>query len=142
MTSTSKLESYLINLGMTFEELNENTWVINDSEKGVQRVVVIVEEPLVTIRVMVMPIPDNNREEFFETLLKLNATDLIHGAYGLSEESVILIDTLQYATMDIEEFQASLDAIGLALAQHYSILSKYRTKGGVASDRKTDGERA
>jgi hypothetical protein len=28
--------------------------------------------------------------------------------------------------MDYEEFQASLDAIGLALAQHYPILSKYR----------------
>ncbi|HUX21184.1 MAG TPA: YbjN domain-containing protein, partial [Spirochaetia bacterium] len=85
-------------------------------------------EPLVTIRVIVMPAPEENREEFFETLLRLNATDLIHGAYGLSEESVVLIDTLQYATMDLEEFQASLDAIGLALAQHYPILSKYRPK--------------
>lgn len=133
MTSTSKLESYLINLGMTFEELNENTWVINDSEKGIERVVVIVEEPLVTIRVIVMPAPDHDREEFFETLLRLNATDLIHGAYGLSEESVVLIDSLQYETMDLEEFQASLDAVGMALAQHYSVLSKYRNKGSATS---------
>ena len=139
MTSTSKLESYLINLGMTFEELNENTWVINDSEKGIERVVVIVEEPLVTIRVIVMPVPDHDREEFFATLLELNATDMIHGAYGVSDESVILIDTLQYETMDLEEFQASLDAIGLALAQHYPVLSKYRTKGAAASEPKSDG---
>jgi len=139
MTSTSKLESYLINLGMTFEELNENTWVINDSEKGIERVVVIVEEPLVTIRVIVMPVPDHDREEFFATLLELNATDMIHGAYGVSEETVILIDTLQYETMDLEEFQASLDAIGLALAQHYPVLSKYRTKGGAAPAPKSDG---
>ena len=128
MTSTKKLESYLINLGLTFEELNENTWVINDSEKGLERVVVIVEESLVTIRVVVMPAPENNREEYFETLLKLNGTDLLHGAYALSDDGVILIDTLQYETMDLEEFQASLDAIGLALAQHYPILSKYRVK--------------
>lgn len=139
MTSTSKLESYLINLGMTFEELNENTWVINDSEKGIERVVVIVEEPLVTIRVIVMPVPDHDREEFFATLLELNATDMIHGAYGVSEGSVILIDTLQYETMDLEEFQASLDAIGLALAQHYPVLSKYRTKGTTTAEPKSDG---
>ena len=140
MTSTTKLESYLINLGMTFEELNENTWVINDSEKGIERVVVIVEEPLVTIRVIVMPTPTSNREEFFETLLKLNATDLIHGAYGLSEENVVLIDSLQYATMDLEEFQASLDAIGLALAQHYSVLSKFRTKAAESDDSTSKGD--
>jgi hypothetical protein len=120
---------------MTFEELNENTWVINDSEKGIERVVVMVEEPLVTIRVNVMLAPEKDREEFFETLLRLNATDLIHGAYGLAEESVILIDTLQYTTMDLEEFQASLDAIGLALAQHYPILSKFRPKTSGTSQR-------
>jgi len=142
MTSTTKLESYLINLGLTFEELNENTWVINDSEKGLERVVVMVEESLVTVRVVVMPVPDRDREEYFETLLKLNAADLIHGAYGVSEDDVILIDTLQYETMDLEEFQASLDAIGLALAQHYPILSKYRGKGVGTSDRKADGKLA
>lgn len=140
MTSTKKLESYLINLGMTFEELNESTWVINDSEKGLERVVVIVEESLVTIRVAVMPTPDRDREEFFETLLRLNASDLIHGAYGVSDDGIILIDTLQYETMDIEEFQASLDAIGLALAQHYPILSKYRSKGVGATGQSSDGK--
>lgn len=140
MTSTKKLESYLINLGLTFEEINETTWVINDSEKGLNHVVVIVEEPLVTIRVIVMPVPTQKREEFFQSLLELNATDLIHGAYGVSENSVILIDTLQYETMDLEEFQASLDAIGLALAQHYPILSKYRDKGVGAAAQKSNGE--
>ena len=36
---------------------------------------------------------------------------------------------LEYApTMDLEEFQASLDSTGLALAQHYPRLAKYRDK--------------
>ncbi len=128
MTNTKKLEGYLINLGITFEELSENTWLINDSDKGLERVVVVVEEPLAIVRVVIMPIPTKNKEIFFETLLKMNATDLIHGAYALSGDNVILIDTLQYETMNLEEFQASLDAIGLALAQHYPILSKFRDK--------------
>jgi len=78
-------------------------------------------------RVKVMDLPAKRTAEFMEKLLRLNASDLVHGAYALDEDgSVLLVDTLQATTLDIEEFQASLDAIGLALAQHYPILSAYR----------------
>jgi hypothetical protein len=73
-----------------------------------------------------MDIPASRRSELFEELLRLNATDLLHGGYALQEQSVILLDTLVGATMDFEEFQSSLDAIGLALSQHYERLSKFR----------------
>ena len=39
---------------------------------------------------------------------------------------MILLNTLVGETLDVEEFQATLDAIGLALAQHYQMLAKYR----------------
>lgn len=126
MVNTAKLEGYMINLSLTFEEVAENTWVINDEEKGLEQVVLLLEEPLVIIRVKVMTIPESNRESFFEQLLRLNAQDMVHGAYALDEDDVLLNDTLEYDTMDQGELQASLDAIGLALAQHYPILSKYR----------------
>jgi len=126
--NNSKVESFLINLGVTYEEVNEGTWVINDDEKGLEQVVVLVEEPLLIIRVKVMTAPDTERETLFEKLLSLNATDVIHGAYALDGKDVILIDTLQYEGLDFNDFQASLDAIGLALAQHYPILSQYRGK--------------
>jgi len=128
MTATEKIEAFLINLGITFQQMSENSWLIHDAEKGLDQVVVIAEDPLVIIRVKVMPIPQKKREEFFERLLRLNSSDVVHGAYGLADNYVILIDTLQYATLDLEEFQASLDAIGLALAQHYPVLSDYRDK--------------
>ena len=128
MTATEKIEAFLINLGITFQQMSENSWLIHDAEKGLDQVVVMAEDPLVIIRVKVMPIPQKKREEFFEQLLRLNASDVVHGAYGLADNYVILIDTLQYATLDLDEFQASLDAIGLALAQHYPVLSDYRDK--------------
>ncbi|MEW5814313.1 MAG: hypothetical protein AB1798_02815 [Spirochaetota bacterium] len=121
-----KLEGYMINIGLTFENIGKNTWVINDIEKGLNKVFIIADDPLVTIRVKVMEVPKDNREAFFREILTLNATDLIHGAYALENNDVIIIDTLEYNTLDFEEFQASLDAIGLALAQHYQLLSKYR----------------
>lgn len=124
--NTEKLESYMINLGLTFESIEENTWVITDEEKGLDNIFIIAEDPLIIIRVNVMAIPDDNREALFETLLRLNSSDLIHGAYALDETNIIITDTLRSDTVDLEEFQASLDAIGLALAQHYETLIQYR----------------
>ena len=128
MSANAKVEGYMINLGMTFEEIDENSWIINDEENGLEQVAVIVADPILIIRVNVMENPDGRKEEFYEKLLSLNAADLVHGAYALEGGRVILVDTLELGTVDIEEFQASLDAIGLALAQHYPVLSEYRTE--------------
>jgi hypothetical protein len=59
-------------------------------------------------------------------LLELNASELVHGAYALDDEDVLIVDSLQYDHMDQAELQASLDAVSLALAQHYPLLSQYR----------------
>ncbi len=122
---SAKIEGYLINLGLTFRELDENTWMIEDPESGLSSVVVFAQDSLVTVRTKIMNAPKERREEFFERLLSLNA-EMIHGAYALDGDNVILIDTLELETMDMEEFQASLDATGLALAQHYPVLSEFR----------------
>ena len=126
MSDTQKLDSYMINLGLTYEDLGDGSYLINDDDKGLEQVVVMIADPQVLIRVNVMDIPEGNREKLYETLLELNASDLVHGAYGIEEGKVVLVEAHEYSTMDIEEFQASLDAIGLALAQHYQILSGFR----------------
>jgi hypothetical protein len=122
-----KIEGYLINLGITYEEVADNTWVLHDPDKGLEQVAIAVDDPLVVIRVNVMQTPKENREEFYRTLLTLNASDLVHGAFALEDENVLLIDTLQHETMDLEDFQASLDAVSLALTEHYTTLKKFRT---------------
>ena len=127
MSANTKVEGFLINLGITFEQLAEGSWLINDEEKGLEQLAVIVAEPLVIFRVVVMAVPTENTEELYRKLLELNASDLIHGAYAIEENQILVVDTLEAETIDIEEFQASLDAIGLALAQHYPVLSEYRT---------------
>lgn len=128
MTSVrEKLESFFINLQLTYKEVGENMWLISDDENNVGYVVVYAQEELVTLRAKVMEVPSENREKYFEELLRLNA-EMVHGAYAIEENNVILIDSLVAPTMDLEEFQASLDSTGLALAQHYPKLAKYRDK--------------
>ena len=49
------------------------------------------------------------------------------GAYAVEDDKIVLIDTLEYETMDYIEFRANLDAFSLAVTQHYPVLSGYRT---------------
>jgi hypothetical protein len=78
------------------------------------------------MRVDVMQVPQEGTAKLFEELLRLNAKDMIHGAYGIDGKTIVILDSLELDTLDLEEFQASIDAIGLALAQHFRILSAYR----------------
>jgi len=126
MDIKEKLEGYFIELSVPYETKGDGMWIVNDEDKGVENLIVTTDDQLVTLTINVMKVPSSNKEEFFETLLKLNATDMIHGAYGIIDDEVMLIDTLEGLTMDLEEIQASLDAVSLALSQHYTVLSKYR----------------
>ncbi|MBN2441067.1 MAG: hypothetical protein JXJ04_06965 [Spirochaetales bacterium] len=126
MTLKDKLEGYFIDLNVQYDQKENNLWVITDEERSLQNVLVSIDDQIVTITVSVMDVPANSNEKFYEKLLMLNATDMIHGAYGIEGKSIVLVDTLEGGTLDIEELQASLDSIGLALTQHYKILEGYR----------------
>jgi hypothetical protein len=128
MSPADRVEGYLVKLALSFQKLSPGTWVVSDSELGLENLLIVLSEPLVIMRIQVMEIPSTGKDKLFEELLRFNATDLVHGAYAVDGKNIIIIDTLEADTMDIEEFEASIDAIGLALAQHYRPLSKYRVK--------------
>ncbi|WP_461257769.1 YbjN domain-containing protein [Treponema sp. R80B11-R83G3] len=132
----SKIEQYLIDLMITYQQVGKNLWLLDDEERSLQGVAVMQAEPLVIIRAEVMDVPKSNLLELYTKLLELNATDVIHGAYAVDKNKIILLDTLQYESMDNEDFRASLDSFSMALTEHYPILSKFREKGSSA---KTEG---
>jgi hypothetical protein len=123
----NKIEQYLIDLMFNYREIDKDIWLLEDEEHGLVNVAVSRVENIVIVQVVVMEIPNPKEQlEFFRKLLELNARDLQHGAYGIEEDKVVLMDTLEYDTMDLEEFRATLEAFSLALTQHYPILSGYR----------------
>jgi hypothetical protein len=73
-----------------------------------------------------MELPNKRREEFFKLLLEINASDMIHGAYGIEDNNVVLIDTLQAENLDYNEFQATLEALMLSSTQDYQKLKAFR----------------
>jgi hypothetical protein len=128
MNPQEKIEGYLVRLALSYQEPSPRTWVVSDAQRGLHNLVIALTDSIVIMRMNVMEVPAKGREKLFEELLRLNAADLVHGAYGIDGKNVILIDTLEAEGMGLEEFEASLDAIGLAVAQHYRVLSSYRTK--------------
>lgn len=124
--SENKIEQYLIDLMLSYREVDNTLWYVDDAEHGLEGLAIMLAEPLVVFQVAVMDAPRENRLNLFTKLLELNANDMVHGAYALEENKVVIIDTLEYDTMDYGEFRATLEAFSLALVQHYPILSKYR----------------
>lgn len=118
------------------ERLDSGTAEVREVEPGIwmvrttagAEVLVHYAPPVVILRVAVMPLPaDQNRQaRLCRDLLGYNARDLVHGAYGLEGERVVLVDTLELENLDFNEFEASFDSLTLALATHLGALAPYR----------------
>ncbi len=128
MVTREDIESFLLRLELPFQELEEGLWVVGDRQEATA-VFVNFDPPLLLMRVEVMDAPEDEklRNGLFRELLELNATDMVHGAYGLDDNAIVLTDSLQLEDLDFSEFQASLESIILALRSHFETLSRYRT---------------
>ncbi len=124
MKTSADIQSYLLKLDVPHEELREGVWLVKDA--GIDSMVITLAGPVVVFRVKVMEIPRHHREELYRTLLELNATEMMHGAYGIEGESVVISDALQLENLDYNEFAATVDDITLAVASHHGRLAKFR----------------
>jgi len=123
MISREDLESFLIRTEMDHREIGESMWLVDpvkDAEEDHPAVVVSLSPPLVIFRASIGMVPegDHARLELFQALLQLNASDLVHGAYGLEGDEVILVDALELQDLDYSEFLASLESLSLAVTSH------------------------
>lgn len=119
-----KIEDYLLQGNWVFKKLNEKTWTINDEFEGIDNLVIHYEEPIVIFRLKLLEIPSKNREAFYEKLLRLNTESMVHGAYALEGNNVIIVDTLQGENLDYNEFQASIESVYMALVNDYKVLKQ------------------
>ncbi|MGB5694307.1 MAG: CesT family type III secretion system chaperone [Polyangiales bacterium] len=127
MRSRDDIESYLARAQVPYEEVGDNgMWLVRDRSLG-ENIAIKAAGSLLLLRVKVLDLREIvERAPLYEELLKLNASDLVHGAYGISEDAVVLTCTLQMENLDYNELQAVLDDFSLALANHYEKLTKFR----------------
>jgi hypothetical protein len=131
MVTREDIESFLDRLaseGATYREIEPGLWAVRPSGALDVDVIVHYSPPVAVLRVKVMDIPaDNGRgANLNRRLLELNASDLVHGSYGISNGSVVLTEALELEHLDFEEFLASYESMTLALATHLRELASYR----------------
>ena len=125
MRTAADIQSYLLKLELPHEEPREGTWIVKGLD-GLDSMVVTLAGPVAVFRVKLMDIPHKHREELFRTLLELNATEMMHGAYGIEGDAIVISDALQLENLDYNEFAATVDDITLAVASHHGRLAKFR----------------
>jgi len=131
MLTRDDIESFLDRLtaeGANYEEVEQGLWVVRPGGPLELDVVVHYSPPVVLLRVKVMNVPDDDGKcaDLNRRLLELNANDLVHGAYGIAEKSIVLTEALELEHLDYEEFLAAYESMTLALASHLREFSSYR----------------
>ena len=121
------VKAYLRDLDFHVEEedLGEELVVISDDDRGINRLIIDCEDPILILEQAIMPIP-SKPGDLYKRLLELNRT-LIHGAFALDEETgtILFRDTLRLDTLDRAEVEGTINALGLALAENAEELLSY-----------------
>ncbi len=131
MVTREEIENFLDRLapdGASYTELEPGLWLVRPSGEMDFDVVVNYSPPVVVLRVKVMNLPADNEAlaTLSRRLLQLNATDLVHGSYGIERESIVMTEALELSHLDFEEFLAAYEGMTLALASHMRELAPYR----------------
>ena len=131
MLTRDDIEGFLNRLtaeGESYEEIEQGLWIVRPGGNLELDVVVHYSPPVVMLRVKVMNVPadDGKCADLNRRLLELNANDLVHGAYGIAQDSIVLTEALELEHLDYEEFLAAYESMTLALASHLRELSSYR----------------
>ena len=122
------VKTYLQDLDLIIEEEDpeEELVVVNDEDRGIYRLIVDCEDPILILEQAIMPIP-SQPGDLYRRLLEMNRT-LIHGAFAIDDETstVLFRDTLRLDTLDRAEIEGSINALSLALGENAEELLSYR----------------
>lgn len=120
--TSDDVETYLLQLERRFEN-DAGTFVLTGAE-GLPPIAVRVVPPIVAIRVSIGAVPgdETHQVRIFRRLLEYNATDLMHSSYGLENGTIVLSAALALENLDVNELDATLSDIDLALARHVPTL--------------------
>ena len=123
MVNREDIETFLDRLsneGATYREIEPGLWTVNPGGALDLSVVIHHSPPVLVLRVKVMDAPGDSATSarLNRRLLELNATDLLHGSYGIDDGTIVLTEALELAHLDFQEFLAAYESITLALAAH------------------------
>jgi hypothetical protein len=122
MKSAEDVESYLLRMGVAYETIKPGIWLVKIDSSALA---VSIAGPVVAFRLKVMDLPRSGREELYRTLLALNTTEMVHGAFGLEGDTVVVVHALELENLDLNEFQAVVDDMSMAVPKHHASLARF-----------------
>lgn len=131
MKTAEDIDSYLLKIGVPYEQVKPGIWVLRVD--GCENFVISMAGPVVVFRVKVMDLPAANRENLYRTLLTLNTSDMVHGAFGLEGDKVVIVHALELENLDFNEFQGVIDDVSMAISRHYPVLARWHESSASAS---------
>lgn len=122
MTTREDFESYLMRLGVEYDEIDDGMWVIRGDAETSTAIVVSYAPPLAVLRLKVMDLPAGGEDSrcvgLYRRLLEINATDIVHGSYGIEGNEVVLSHALDLEDLDFSELRSSYESLTLATTSH------------------------
>jgi hypothetical protein len=134
MVTKEDIEGFLSRLnaeGASYKEVENGLWVVKPGGSLDFDVVVHLSPPVVVLRVKVMELPKdrNALAQLSHRLLEMNASDMVHGSYGIEQSAVVITEALELAHLDFEEVLAAYESIAIALAAHLREIGELGTSG-------------
>jgi len=115
------VEAFLLATGRPFEKNEDGTFLLVPQGEIQPVMAIRVDGPAVTITLEIGPAPAPdapNQTALLRRLLEFNASDLLYCAYGLRGDSIVLSAGHELENLDMNEIQAMLSDIEMALSRH------------------------
>ncbi len=111
-----------LSLDIVNQDVDEELIVVTNEDKGIYNLIIDCEEPVLIFEQLIYDLQAKTLEHLTR-LLQMNR-NLLHGAFVISEEGdkVIFRDTLQMENLDFNEFEGTINALSLGLAEYSSEL--------------------
>ena len=131
MVTKDDIEGFLDRIaadGGSYNEVEGGLWAVKPGGELDLTVVVHFSPPVVMLRVKVMELPKEKASltTLSRRLLELNASDMVHGSYGIEQNDIVLTEALELSHLDYEEFLAAFESMTLALAAHLREIGSFR----------------
>ena len=121
--SSDDLEAQLGRLERRYERTPDGTFILSLGP-GLPPAALLLVPPVLVVQVAIGPAPADlsAAAPIYKKLLELNASALLHAAFGLENDQIVLAAALELDSLDLNELEAVLADIDVALGEHVPAL--------------------
>ncbi len=129
IANNEDLEALLRRLNKTFALAGDGVYLVPVGA-GQPPAALSIQAPVLELQVQVGQLPRGNAEglvAYLKRLLEINAGGLLHAAFALEADDIVLTAALEIESLDANELEAVLSDMDVALSEHVpglKVLSK------------------